>query len=229
MSNNKTPRILLASNSQGTSVGVSQEQNYPSILQEKLGPEFEVHRILISGWTLRDLFNNLTDNVLSIDPDLVVMHFGIIESAQRILSNWEKRLLLLLPLGGKVSGFLHRNRSAVLRIRHSLGIQARQVTLHEYSDTVRSVVACLDHHKISHLFLRTPSFSDGGTALNHPFIDEDVETYNAVLDKYESVAIETCVAGWTMNDYQFGTVHFSKTGHEKVATLLFNEITSRLP
>ena len=113
MLNNKSPRILLASNSQGTIAGVSQEKSYPSILQEKLGSEFEVHRILVSGWTLRDLSNSLTDNVLSIDPDFVVMNFGIIESAQRILSNWEKRKGRLAANTWAVMGSIWVSKGAV--------------------------------------------------------------------------------------------------------------------
>lgn len=228
MSNNKAPRILLASNSQGTSAGVSQEQNYPSILQEKLGPEFEVHRILISGWTLRDLSNSLTDNVISIAPDCVVMHFGIIESAQRILSNGEKRFLSLLPGGGRITGFLHRNRAAVLKLRHSLGLQARQVSLREYSASVRDVADCLGKLQIPYLFLRTPLFPDDGDAVGHPFINQDVTTFNGVLDGYASIPIEACAGGWTMDDYQPGTVHFSAAGHRKIAELLMREIMDRL-
>ena len=227
MSNNKVPRILLASNSQGTSVGVSQEQSYPSILQEGLGHGFEVHRILISGWTLRDFSNNLTDNVLSIAPDFVVMHFGIIESAQRILSNWEKRFLSLLPWGGRITGLLHHNRAAVLKLRHSLGLQARQVSLQDYSTSVRDVADRLGKHQIPHLFLRTPLFPDDGDAVGHPFINQDVTTFNRVLDGYASISFEACTGGWTMDDYQPGTVHFSEAGHRKTAELLMLEIMDR--
>lgn len=228
MSNNKIPRILLASNSQGTSAGVSQEQSYPSVLQERLGPEFEVHRILISGWTLRDFSNNLTDNVLAISPDFVVMHFGIIESAQRILSNWEKGLLSLVPLGGRITGFLHHHRAAVLKLRHSLGLQARQVSLPDYSASVRDVANNLGKLHIPYLFLRIPLFPDDGDAVGHPFINQDVATFNGVLNEYASISFDACTGGWTMSDYQHGTVHFSEAGHGKVAELLMREIMDRL-
>lgn len=228
MPEKKASRILLASNSQGTSAGVAQDQNYPSILQERLGSEFEVHRILISGWTLRDLSNNLTDNVLSMAPDFVVMHFGIIESAQRILSNWEKRLLSLLPGGGSITGLLHHNRAAVLKLRNSLGLQARQVSLREYSASVRDVAGSLDRLQIPYLFLRTPLFPDQGDALGHPFINQDATIFNGALDGYESISFEVCDEGWTMADYQPGTVHFSEAGHRKIAELLMREIMDRL-
>lgn len=228
MSNDKAPRILLASNSQGTSAGVSQGQNYPSMLQEMLGSELEVHRMLISGWTLRDFYNNLTDNVLSLAPDFVVMHFGIIECAQRILSNWEKGFLSLLPWGGRVTGFLHHNRAAVLKLRNALGLRARQVSLQDYSASVRDVADCLGKFQIPYLFLRTPLFPDDGNAVGHPFINQDVTTFNGALDEYASLSFEACAGGWTTDDYQPGTVHFSQAGHRKIAELLMREIMDRL-
>lgn len=228
MRDNKVLRILLASNSQGTSAGVSPEKSYPSILQEKLGPEFEVHRILISGWTLKDLSNNLTDNVISVAPDFVVLHFGIIESAQRILSNWEKRFLSLLPWNRRITGFLHRNRAVVLKLRHSLGLQARQVTLLDYSASVHDVADCLGKLQIPFLFLRTPLFPDDGEAVGHPFINQDVSLFNSALDGYSSIPFDECAGGWTVADYQPGSVHFSETGHRKVAELLLCEIMDRL-
>lgn len=228
MSSNSRPRILLASNSQGTSAGVLPTRNYASILQNKLGSEFEIHRILISGWTLRELSVNLADNVLSIAPNFVVMHFGIIESAQRIFSNWEKRFLSLLPGGGRITRFIHHNRAAVLKCRHSLGLQARQVSFQEYSASVRDVADCLDKFRIPYLFLRTPTFPDAGNAVGHPFINQDVSTFNGALDGYASISFEACAGGWTMDDYQPGTVHFSEAGHGKIAELLMREIMSRL-
>lgn len=228
MPNKKAHRILFASNSQGTSAGVAQDKNYSSILQKELGPEFEVHRLLISGWTLRDLANNLTDNVLSLAPDFVVMQFGIIEGAQRILSNWEKRFLSLLLGGGRITGFLHHNRAAVLKLRHSLGLRARQVSFRDYSASVQDVADCLDRSQIPYMFLRTPLFPDQGAALGNPFINQDVTMYNSALDGYKSISFEACAGGWTMADYQSGTVHFSEVGHRKIAELLICEIVDQL-
>jgi lysophospholipase L1-like esterase len=228
MPGNKVFRVLLASNSQGTSIGVLPDQNYSSILHGRFGSQCEVHRLLISGWTLKDLSDNLTDNVILLAPDVVVLHFGIIEGAQRILSNWEKRFLSVLPLGERITGLLHRNRAAVLRFRKYLGLQARQVSLREYSDSVREVSACLTKHKIQCLFVRTPLFPDGGDAVSHPFINEDVEAYNAALNGYPCVDTANCRGGWVSDDYQFGTVHFNAGGHQKIADLLFEEITKRL-
>lgn len=203
-------------------------QNYPCLLRDTLNGNFELHYLLLSGWTMKDLSDNLLDNVLALKPDLVVVHLGIIESTQRILSNWEKRFFSILPFGNRITGLLHRNRSAVLRIRRVLGLQARQVSLHAYSSTVNNIVDQLEQHQIQYLFIQTPTIPDNGKAVGHLFINDDAKAYNAILNKYEVVAIENGAAGWTQEDYQDGTVHFSQAGHKKMAVLLSAEIISRL-
>lgn len=228
MSDNQLLRIVIASNSQGTSSGISLECNYPSVLQNRLGRKFQIHRILISGWTSRDFFNNFYDNVISVSPDLVLMHFGIVESAQRILSNHEKFFFSLLPFGSGITSFLHRNRSPVLKLRKSLGLQARQVSFVDYADSVHNIASELNRYKIRYLFLRTPFFPDNGESVGHPFINQDIEAYNHALDEYKSIALDLCSGGWTMEDYQPGTVHFSESGHRKIADLLTYEVLIRL-
>lgn len=228
MASSSAKKIFLASNSQGTSVGISPELSYPCVLQDLLGPEYAVHRILISGWTLRDFADNLTDNVYSLRPDFVVMNFGIIEGAQRILSNWEKRFLSLIPGGARVTGFLHRNRASVLELRHFFGLQARQVSLADYSVAVRDVAGAFGRLDIPYLFLRTPLFPDGGNSLKHPYINHDISIYNAVVNEYESICLDESAEGWEMSDYQYGSVHFSAAGHRKIAKLLSQSILDHL-
>jgi len=228
VSSSRVKKIFLASNSQGTSAGISLQQSYPSLLQNLLGPDFELHRMLISGWTLRDFVDNLSDNVVSVAPDLVVMNFGIIEGARRILSNWEKRFLSLIPGGSRVTGALHRNREKVLRVRQFVGLEARQVSLSAYSASIQDAAKIMDRNDIKFIFLKTPLFPDQGKAIGNPYINKDIELFNSALDEYPSIRFESFPGGWTMDDYQPGTVHFSVAGHRKVAEYLKSHIIGRI-
>ena len=225
---NRIKKIFLASNSQGTSAGIPRELNYPSQLQSMLGKDFDVHRMLISGWTLRDFVKTVPDNVLPLNPDFVVMNFGIIEASQRILSNWEKKFLSLVPGGPRVTGMLHRNRARVLMLRHSLGLATRQETVMDYSASVRDAADCLVEKNIKYLFLKIPTFQDQGKTLGNPYINNDIELFNSALDEYPSLLFESFEGGWSMSDFQDGTVHFSVAGQRKIAENIKSYIMDKL-
>lgn len=229
MNSEKTrKKIFLASNSQGTSAGTSPEFTYSNVLQDLLGDSFDVHRMLISGWTLKDFSKSLTDNVLCISPDLVVMNFGIVEGAQRILSRWEKTALSLVPGSRHLTSLLHLNRERVLFIRNQLGLSTRNMSLEEYSDCISYIVDILEKNKVKYLFLLIPLFADEGKSIGNPYINQDIKLFNSALNGLPSLDFRLFPGGWTMDDFKAGTVHFSPSGHRKIAESLENYILSTL-
>jgi hypothetical protein len=118
-------RVLIASNSQGTGAGVPMGSNYPAIVRDALGDACDVHWLLMSGWTLRDLDTHLDENVIAIEPRIVIIQFGIVECTRRILSETEKRIVSRLPFGRKVTRAMHASRARVLMARRRLRVETR--------------------------------------------------------------------------------------------------------
>ena len=228
MPHRKYPKILIASNSQASSSGLVSNANYPSLLRTSFNDHCDVQSLLVSGWTILDFYQNLIDNVIPNEPDLVILHFGIVESAQRILSTNEKKLLSLVPFGSKVTSFLHNNRSLVLRIRRYFRVSTRVMRLDHFSTAVQNVVQCLEDNKIDYLFVLTPLLPNNGEAISHPFINQDLLSYNQVMSKYRSVDLNSSDIKWIMSDYQDGTVHFTEQGHQKIHASLMPFISQSL-
>jgi lysophospholipase L1-like esterase len=213
--------VQIITNSQGSSVGVAPGENYPALAGTYLGPQYDVRPLVVSGWTLADIVNNLDDNVVFLKPDLVVFQIGIVEAAQRILSNREKNLLALLPFGRHITAAMHRHRASVLGWRKRLGIGTRVVEPKEFERLLDGLAAKLRSNGIRFVFVPVPLFPDEGRSLSHPLINEDVSLYNGMLARFECLAI-----GADVHDryFQSGTVHLSVEGHNWVARSLADEL-----
>ncbi|MDG1143828.1 MAG: hypothetical protein P8N92_04120 [Burkholderiales bacterium] len=217
---------MLIGNSQATSAGLSLGQNYPSLIRDQLGDDFEVHWWLASGWMAKDYVRYLDDNICSLGPDIVVMHLGIIECAQRILSPWQKKILAKLPFGRVFTRFLHHQRWTILKLRRRLNLATRMASPVEFEEAVKSIVKLLEGRDIRLLILRIPSFKDSGLDVRHPFINSDIARYNKILDAYGAIAIAN---GIQADDfYQQGTVHFSSAGHSQIAKTLVSRLKELL-
>lgn len=218
-------RVLIASNSQGTDAGVPAGANYPCLLRDMLGEGYEVHWLLMSGWTLADLRAHLRDNALALRPHVAVLQFGIVEATQRILSVGEKRFLGSIPFGRYVTAALFRQRASVLRLRRRLSIGTRVMSIDAFAGLAQAVRDELEAAGIRTLFLRMPDLAHGGRTMAHPFINDDIAAVNAVIERFRSLGFERW-GEWPEGGFQDGTVHFSVIGHRVIATRLADEIRS---
>ncbi len=217
-------RIALLSNSQGTDAGVSAAETYPELVRARLASEHEVRVMAMSGWAIGD-FNAHIDDVLADDPELVVLQVGIVECAQRILSEREKRILQRVPGSRRLTAFLHARRTRVIRARRALRIMTCLYTLERFRDEVDSFVAALGSRGVDVLLVRIPRFSDAYEAEFYPYINEDIELFNTALVERGAVPLvseaDTDVAIW-----QPGTVHLNAEGHRAAADTLLAALRS---
>ncbi|MDO8877133.1 MAG: SGNH/GDSL hydrolase family protein [Pseudolabrys sp.] len=209
--------IQVVTNSQGSSVGLAAGQNYPALAAKYLGPQYDVRSLVVSGWTLSDVVNNLEDNVLSLKPDIAIFQIGIVEAAQRILSNREKAFLSILPFGRILTAAMHRHRATVLTWRKRLGIGSRVVPPDEFRRLLELLSEKLQSYGIPFLLVPIPLFPDAGESLAHPLINEDIALYNAMLSRFGCLDIDRVPE---ISYFQNGTVHFSAKGHDWLAKAL---------
>lgn len=219
-------RVSLLSNSQGTSAGVAAGEAYPVRLRTLLGSAYEVHWLLMSGWTIADLRPHLRDNVVALEPDVVVLNYGIVEAAQRILAPRAKRVLATTPWGRWITGALHARRSSVLRLRERAGVQTRLMAPGSFAEMVVAIAAELEAAGIAVLFLEMPEIPDGGAALRHPFVNDDIRLFNSLLPAGKTIRLPAVAPEGSL--LQDGTVHFSPMGHLVVAETLAAAISNRM-
>jgi lysophospholipase L1-like esterase len=218
-------KIALLANSQGTTKGALQVLPYPEVLRDALAPAHDVVVRAESGWTIRD-FNRHLDEVLAVEPDLVVLQVGIVECSRRILSATEKRIIRRLPRRHAVTKFLHDRRPDVIRWRARLRIDTRLYSVREFSSEIDEFLARCRAAGTAALLLEIPSFGAAFEQKHFPLINDDIAVFNEPLRRNGAVAIfepgDPIETIW-----QEGTVHFTAAGHELVAERIAARIEAR--
>ena len=229
MSNtNKLARVVLIANSQGTSAGVHWKDTYPTVLTGLLGSDIELHRLILSGWTIRDFIGVIEDNIIGLRPDLVVIQIGIVECARRILSNKQKALFQIVPFGRKITKYLHNHRASILKIRNWLGINVRLIDALEFEILIARTVKIFEEYHVPYIFVPIPYMIDNGLSLKHPMINQDIKEYNAILYKFFTAPMNYDHIHPHNVIFQTESVHFTVDGHKIFAGYLAEVILSNL-
>lgn len=228
MNNERIARVVLLANSQGTSAGIHWKEAYPAVLAELLGENIELHRLLMSGWTIRDFLGVIEDNVIGLHPDLIVIQIGVVECARRVLSAKQKAIFRILPFGRKITRYLHINRAIVLKIRNWLGINTRLVELLEFEILISKAVKIFEEHHVPYLFVPIPLLPDNGASLKHPMINNDIEEYNRILIKHDNFPVNSELNQLRNLMFQLESVHFTVGGHKSIAEYLARLIVAKL-
>jgi hypothetical protein len=218
-------KIALLANSQGTTKGALQVLPYADLLRGALAPAHEVVVRAESGWTIRD-FNRHLDDVLAVDPDLILLQVGIVECSRRILSAAEKRIIRRLPRRHALTKFLHDRRPDVIRWRARLHINTRLYTVTEFSAEIEEFLARCRAADSDALLLEIPCFGAAFERKHFPLINDDIALFNGPLRRNGAVPIfepgDPIETIW-----QEGTVHFTAAGHELVAERIAARIEAR--
>lgn len=215
-------RVLLISNSQGTDAGVSPGESYPEVVQRRLAGRVDVVPMAESGWTIRDFLNHV-DGVIDAKPDVVFCQLGIVECARRILSLREKKALAKIRGLSRLTKLLHDHRRAVIIWRHRLGISTRMMSPTEYRACALELRQRLEAEGIALVFLDIPRFTPLYETTHYPFINADIELFNAITSEFGAVPLiereDEADELW-----QLGKVHFSPSGHELAGRRLSERI-----
>lgn len=220
-------RILLLANSQALGVGdVQESEAYPALLQAELSADHEFQSWAVSGWSVRDFTNEL-EQIVALEPDIVIVQLGIVECSRRILSQLEKRILARVPGSRRFTAFLHRHRQRVIRLRNRLRMDTRFFTPAEFELEMRRLVERLDACGAEVILVETPSFGPSYEHLHFPLINEDIELFNRVLRGFGSVSLQE-PGDDNETIWIEGTVHLNPRGHRLVASRLLAKLRSRL-
>lgn len=210
---------MLVTNSQGTSRGLDEGETYPGLIQKKID-EIEFHFWLKGGGTVKE-FDDHKENILRPNPDLVFFQVGIVECTRRILSNRAKHFFKALPKGQIITKLIHDYRNKVIRLRNFLGLNTRKMTPEEFDRRLDNLVGTLQDRGIQCALAKIPRFTEDYQDEFFPYINEDIELYNSVLEKYDAFPLvknNIMKRDWLVE----GTVHFNQKGHRKIAEKMVN-------
>jgi hypothetical protein len=218
-------RIAVLANSQGTRKGTEKVTPYPQLLRAAVAHVHDIVPYAESGWAISD-FNQNLDDILAIEPDLVVLQVGIVECSRRILSAREKRIIHRLPRHHALTKFLHDRRAEVIRWRARLHLDTRRYAVSEFAAELGTFVGKCRAVGVDVLLLEIPSFGPAYEQTHFPLINQDIALFNEPLRRFGAVPIlepdDPIEAIW-----QEGTVHFTARGHALVAERLAQRILAR--
>lgn len=219
-------RVFILANSQGTAAGVELAKTYPMLVRDELAPEHEVHVLAFSGWSIAD-FNRHLDNVVGLEPGLVVVQVGIVECSRRILSTREKHVLSFVPGSRHLTRFLHDRRRRVVLARHRLGLDTRLFTPAQFEAELKALVKRVNAAGADVLLLEIPPFGTAYERRHFPLINEDIELFNQVIRGFDSV--DLLKSDDPLEDlWVEGTVHLNAEGHRLFAARLREIVYARM-
>ncbi len=224
--NNKYPRVLFVSNSQGTAAGLADGErygNYPLVIEEQM-PGLDCRFWMASDLSVKTICNLYNEIVLQHRPRVLILQSGIIEAALRILPVKLRDLLRVLPGGSKLTKFIHERHGKWLALLSKLNIRFIDVGLEEYINCVKTIQANCVRDKIALVLIEIPPLSE--QCENAVLVGN-----NAVLSKYNDALKK--IAGKLnipiIDPFQGNTdpsrdslylpnsVHFTTFGHQIVA------------
>lgn len=198
---------------------------YPDLLEERLGGEWKLTRLIRSGKTTEDLRVD-TLEALRARPNAVVLHVGINDCGPRPLTLRERRWLARLRPGrlrGWIIGFIHRHRARIIRLR---GV--KQLTpLPRFVSLVDEVATLAGAGGASVLVLpitRAPATAE----IRQPFLNREADRYNSALRevarraRVRFVEREELLQGLTPEEAASAqdSVHLGGRVHRHIADLL---------
>jgi len=232
MSNQHKTRVLFVGNSQSTSAGLNDQSrwaNYPSLVQTHF-TQLECHYWLMSSLSVATIDNQFDEIITQHQPDIVILHPGIIEGSLRILPTKLKDLLRVLPGGRFITGTLHKRRRGWYIFLSKLNIQFFEVNINDYQKHLRNIADRCGHLNYKLIFMTVAPLSESHERRFVPGNNEILVKYNLVLSAvardYNVPIINTFANNLDPTNRSLyleeGGVHFSVAGHKLIAKNIIN-------
>lgn len=153
---------------------------------------------------------------------------GLLSVRSEFFRSSKKKILRFVLLGSSLTKWMHQHRASVPRIRQCLGITTRSLKLSAAKSCADAIHQKLKSVGITCVFVEILKTSDAGKSLWHPFINNDIDAYNAVLRQYDSISLDLIVEKLGTRLYQLNSVHFTSRGREAIASASAAEVVKRL-
>lgn len=118
-------------------------------------------------------------------------------------------------------------RSFVLRFRRTINRETRVLSEDDFRKNLTEIKSRLANSNI--VFLSIPMMTyDDINEMRHPYLIEDINIYNKILDEFGAVDLQECGLKPELGLFQKRTVHFNAIGHEIMSEVIHKQISIRL-
>lgn len=174
---------------------------------------------------------HLYDEVLAWEPDVVIIHIGIVDCAPRVFSQFERTLVnRIRPISMRdaLIRFVGRHRRFLI----SHFPQKVYVPLSTFETNYEAVVHELQRHGIQ-LLLVNICPTDAATAFRSPGLSENICLYNEAIARrarQDGCSLVDIHAALQSNpeEYLLSGIHLNPKGNKLLADLLVNHIQFQL-
>ena len=203
-------------------------KNYTQILQEKLSGNYLVMNMGFGARTVKEIYRDIDDYV-RIFPSYYIINLGVVDASTRDVPRWFNRIVnrkTLNPFISFISLFysnvIAKFRSPLVKLRGKRSwINERKFT--EYFDLI---IRTLKKETNADIVILSINIADKRVESSLPGSKQKHEKYNLIMktiaEKYSYKFIDTNKF-LEADDYPDG-VHFSKSGHLKVAEKIISAI-----
>lgn len=184
-----------------------------------------------SGIELMDIMNNYDDIFKTNNIDVVIIQLGIVEISNRILHDKTKILLSKLSFFGKIiTKIIWIHKYKWMKLKKSIGLNDYQkMNSQKFKNIYSELCAKLISNDVKRIYIiGLAKLNSNYIKTQNPYINKFIEETNSELqnlqnEKIQYIDIQELLCGDEIN-FTKDTVHFTKTGHEKLANYLKNNI-----
>lgn len=158
--------------------GVNYEDTYGYLLQEN---NYEVlnRSRRANDTNLQLLEQNMLDDIIYLNPDVVIVYLGIVDCAPRLFTKNESRVLSLLSSGIRhtIIKIFSRHRRYITKFR-----RLTYVRKEEFQKNLDKLVVLLKQKKAEIIIINISNTNRGNEKRSHNF-KKNIDEYNLVISK----------------------------------------------
>jgi len=201
--------------------GIDYEDTYPYLLQTK-GYEVICRSKRGNDTNIQTLEQNILDDLIFLNPDIVVVHLGIVDCAPRLFSRKEQRVLSFLPtyLRNKIINFFSKRRFYFTKLRN-----LSYVSENKFTKNLNSLIDRIDNSRKQIILIKILNTTSENEKKSFGF-KEKINTYNDILQK---LAIENNITiidpNYCEDSLSEDGIHITCEMNEYLKDKLFKAIT----
>ena len=202
------------------SEGIVYESTYPFLLAEN-GYEVICKSKRANDTKIQSVKQNILDDVLFLNPEIVIIHLGIVDCAPRLFKRREIRLLNLLPIRVRtiVINFFSKYRYVITKTR-----KITYVNNVDYRRNLSKIIKDIQSENRKIILIKILDTNSSNLLRSFGF-SENIKKYNEIIDDIAiALDLDTLDPNLCNDGLLSDGIHINKKMHEYIAMKVSNLI-----
>ena len=193
--------------------GVEYESTYPFLLAQN-GHEVICKSKRANDTKIQSLKQNILDDVLFLNPDVVIIHLGIVDCAPRLFTRRETRLLNLVPISVSkiIINLFSKHRYKITKMR-----KISYVNAVNYRVNLSKIIKEIQSENRKIILIKILDTNSSNLQRSFGF-QENIEKYNMIIDDI-AIAFDLDILDPNLcnNGLLPDGIHINKKMHDYIA------------